>query len=246
MAEELTTGMQCGEFDALLADALDGTLSGTRQLRFDAHRTSCPACSAMFDEVSAGMNWLKDLPELEPPAGFVQRVMLATSGVASESAKAAEQKLTWQDRLRGYFNAALRPVMHPRFAMSFGMAFFSITLVLNVIGVRVTDLKHVDLRPSAIVRGYYETTGRLVKYYENIRFVYELETRVRELKRLTAPTDNNQQEQQQQQQKQNKKQNEPEQRNYQNFSRDDAHTVLASNPGHDLVEPWFPAQRRYL
>ena len=51
----------------------------------------------------------------------------------------------------------------------------------------MSDVRHVDLRPSAIKRTYYETTGRVVKYYENIRFVYEIESRVREFKRVTAP-----------------------------------------------------------
>ena len=75
----------------------------------------------------------------------------------------------------------------PRFAMSFGMAFFSLSISLSLAGVKVSDVRHVDLRPSAIKRTYYETTGRVVKYYENIRFVYEIESRVREFKRVTAP-----------------------------------------------------------
>ena len=40
-----------------------------------------------------------------------------------------------------------------------------------------------DMRPSTIKRNYYETSGRVVKYYDNIRFVYEIESRVREFKR---------------------------------------------------------------
>ena len=75
----------------------------------------------------------------------------------------------------------------PRFAMSFGMAFFSLSISLSLAGVKVSDVRRVDLRPSAIKRTYYETTGRVVKYYENIRFVYEIESRVREFKRVTAP-----------------------------------------------------------
>ena len=53
--------------------------------------------------------------------------------------------------------------------------------------MRLSDLRHVDLRPSAIRRNYYETSGRVVKYYENIRFVYEIQARVRQFKEATAP-----------------------------------------------------------
>src|SRR5690349_20764005 len=108
MAEELKNGMQCTEFDALLTDALDGTLGGTKRLRFDAHRASCPACSAMFAEVEAGLHWLKELPEVEPPTGFVQRVMIATSGAAAPVKTEATKG--WKDRLRERMPAAFRPL----------------------------------------------------------------------------------------------------------------------------------------
>jgi hypothetical protein len=241
MAGELKNGMQCGEFDALLTEALDGTLSGTRLVRFDAHRTSCQSCSAMFQETQAGLNWLKALPEVDPPAGFMQRVLIATSGEQQREAKAEAAAQSWRERLLGYLVPAMRQVGQPRFAMSFGMAFFSITLVLNIAGVKLSSLKQVDLRPRSIVRSYYETSGRLVKYYENIRFVYELETRVRELKRVATPADDKQE---QKKEKQQKKGEEPEQRNYQNYSQDDTHAVLADCTECGSMETWFPTQRR--
>ncbi len=73
--------------------------------------------------------------------------------------------------------------------MSFGMAFFSLSISLSLAGVKLSDVRHADLRPSAIKRNYYETSGRVVKYYENIRFVYEIESRVREFKRATTPAE---------------------------------------------------------
>src|SRR6202041_2573010 len=80
-------------------------------------------------------------------------------------------------------------VRQPRFVMSFGMAFFSLSMVLNLAGVKVKDVRQADLRPSAIKRTYFETSGKVVKYYENIRFVYEIESRVREFKRATTPAE---------------------------------------------------------
>ncbi len=245
MAGELKNGMQCVEFDALLADALDGTLGGTNRIRFDAHRSSCKACSSMFEETQAGLNWLQALPDVDPPAGFAERVLLATSGVQAKAK--AEQPASWMDKMRGFVAQGFRPVwttvMQPRFAMSFGMAFFSITLILNATGVKMSSLRSLDLRPSALVRTYYEASGRVVKYYENLRFVYELETRVRELKQAATPTD--EKPDQKKDQQQDKKQgNEPDQRNYQNYSLDDPHAVLADCDGCKLVDTWFPTQRR--
>lgn len=244
MAEELKNGINCSEFDALLADALDGNLGGTKRMRFEAHRASCAACSAMFEETQAGLTWLKGLPEVDLPAGFVERVMIATSG-APAPAKAEAPK-GWAERMRERIPSALRPawmtVMQPRFAMSFGMAFFSVTLLLNAAGIKVSSLKQVDLRPSAIRRTYYETSGKLVKYYENIRFVYELETKVRDLKRVATPADDKP-DQKKDQSNDKKKGNEPEER-YQNYSQDDARGILAACPECKLVDPWSTTQRR--
>ncbi|HUN89528.1 MAG TPA: hypothetical protein VMU28_12085 [Terriglobales bacterium] len=247
MAGELQHGMQCAEFDALLSDALDGRLGGQNLVRFNLHKSGCTACSEMFSEAEAGMNFLRALPELDPPAGFAERILLATSG--AQTAAKAEAKRTWQERLRDAiapkFRVAWTTVMQPRFAMSFGMAFFSITLVLNVLGVKVTGIKTADLRPSAIMRNYYETTGRLVKYYENIRFVYEMETRVRSVMKDTSKTQE-QEPDQNKDRKKSKQDNEPEQRNYQNYSRDDSRNVLAENSGRDLVDYWFVSVRREI
>jgi hypothetical protein len=246
MAGELQHGMQCAEFDALLTDALDGVLNGPKLVRFNTHKSGCTACSEMFAEAEAGMNFLKALPELDPPAGFAERVLLATSGITAKAE--AETPQSWTDRVRSLvpnFRPVWQTVMQPRFAMSFGMAFFSITLVLNVAGIRLSSVKTADLRPSAIVRNYYETTGRLVKYYENIRFVYELETRVRALKKVTITPDEKQPDQNKDQKK-TKQGNEPEQQNYQNYSFDDARNVLANCHECDLVDSWFVPQRREI
>ncbi len=245
MAGELKNGMHCAEFDAFLADALDGTLGGTNRIRFDAHRASCATCASMFQETQAGLSWLEALPEVDPPAGFAERIMLATSGVPTKAKAMAPE--SWMDRVRGIFAQGFRPVwttvMQPRFAMSFGMAFFSITLVLNVAGLKMSSLKSVDLRPSALKRNYYEASGRVVRYYENIRFVYELETRVRELKQAATPVEDKS-DQKKDQQQDKKQGQEPDQRNYQNYSLDDPHAVLADCHGCKLVDSWFPTQRR--
>ena len=68
--------------------------------------------------------------------------------------------------------------------MSFGMAFFSITMLLSIAGFHVADLRHVDLSSKGITKAYYSTQARVVRYYENIRLVYEIESRVRDLRRV--------------------------------------------------------------
>jgi hypothetical protein len=226
--------MQCAEFDALLSEALDGKLTGAELQSFQAHADSCVQCGPLMAEAEQGRGWLKSLAAAEPPVMLVTNILVATSGVQSSRLHGAvvPGELSWMDRLAAWGGSLFSPVVglvrQPRFAMSFGMAFFSLSLSMSLAGVKLNDVKHVDLRPSAVKRTYYETSGRVVKYYENIRFVYEIESRVREFKRVTQPEEAPPKENKPS--RNNSKSGEPE-RQERNYSQWESQPVLASLQG---------------
>lgn len=186
MSGETKSGMQCAEFDALLSDALDGALTGASRERFEAHKASCPSCGPLFAEAQAGFKMLHALAEVEPPAMLVHNILAKTTGqvVTAPAPRPADE--TFLQKVRRWTQPVLGPVLQPRFAMSFGMAFFSVSLMLHISGVKAADFRRLDLRPSAIAKAFSETQGKLVKYYENLRVVYEIESRVQQLKRATG------------------------------------------------------------
>ena len=229
----------CAEFDALLTDALDGVLSAALKQRFDLHRQQCATCGPLFEEASAGWKWLDALEQVEPPTNLVHNILAATS-MQSQAALAAAPKLGWKERLSVIANDVLAPMRalarQPRVAMTAAMALFSITLTLNLIGVKISDLRHIDLRPSAIKQNaamkYYETSSRVVKYYENIRLVYEVESRLQELKRATSNTE---EQAQPRHQDRNKSENEKDRERKQNYySMDRQNQLLAKRSTHEL------------
>ena len=112
------------------------------------------------------------------------------------------------------------------------MAFFSVSIALNAAGVRLGALRAADLRPSTLVRGYYETSAKVVKYYENIRFVYELESRVRDLKRVTEPEEPARPVKEKN--RDNNTSGAPDHNREQNYSRQEDQPVLASAPAVQL------------
>ena len=239
MPGESKNGMQCTEFDALLNEALDGSLTGPKLESFQAHARVCALCGPLFAEADAGRRWLKSLVEVEPPANLVHNILVATTGYESKRTFAgAKAETSWFGGITAWLRPVFAPVLsvsrQPRFAMSFGMAFFSLSISLSLAGVKVSDVRHVDLRPSAIKRTYYETAGRAVKYYENIRFVYEIETRMRELKRVTAPAEPSSKEQNKEH-KNNNASGEPEQKQERNYSQGESQPVLASVPNEPPV-----------
>jgi hypothetical protein len=113
--------------------------------------------------------------------------------------------------------------------MSFGMAFSSLSVALSVLGVKPADLRQVSLRPAALRHTYYNTQARVVRYYENIRLVYEVESRVRELKRTVAPAAEPAPEKEKKDPK-NDTTEQPEQKQERNYSQTENHLILASAP----------------
>ena len=238
MYGETKSGMQCVEFEGMLSDALDATLHGSMLAAFEAHQQSCTVCAALYREASAGMHWLKGLEDIEPPKNLVHNILAQTIGAVPEaSTPAAPVSEGWFGKLRARISPVFAPVMTPRFAMSFGMAFFSITMLANLAGFRVSDLKHVDLSVKGIQKTYYSTEARVVRYYENIRLVYEIESRVRDLRRAATP----EKQEEKTPKSPNKGQTQKQNRKIQNYSRDAGQPMLAGCPV--AVEQSIPQAR---
>jgi putative zinc finger protein len=235
MPGDTHNGMQCSEFEALLFDALDGSLPHVEQERFRAHARVCGKCGPMFAEVEAGQHWLKSLAEVEAPANLVNNILAGTSGIQSHRLQetAAAHQASLGERIREWLDSLFVPawstVRQPRFAMSFGMAFFSLSVALSVAGVKPGDIKQADLSRTGLRRTYYTTTARVVKYYENIRFVYEIESKVQEIKKVTRPAGSKEKKAGEGERKNNSS-GQPEPRQERNYSRDENQPVLASAP----------------
>src|SRR6202035_2763007 len=237
MSDRTSNGMQCNEVDLLLADALDGVLSGTGLDRFQAHAKVCKVCGPQLAEAEAGRNWLKGLTEVEPRASMVTNILASTTGVDTQrlrvTARSLQPRISWWEHVQAsLFEPIWATVRQPRFAMSFGMAFFALSVGLTVAGVKPADLRQISLRPAAIRHTYYATQAKVVHYYENVRIVYEVESRVREIKRTVAPAEPGPRQTRPVKPKDDKNDTtqQPEQKQERNYSQTDNHLILASVP----------------
>ncbi|MFZ0745843.1 MAG: zf-HC2 domain-containing protein [Terracidiphilus sp.] len=184
----------CGQWETLLADALDGLLKPEDEATFTSHMAICPACTALFEEARRGREWLEFLsPEPEVPEGLLDKILAATGpgqvagfGLVTGDSNILPMPPAWQ---RPGFMGRVHRFAEPRLMMTAAMAFFSIALTLNLTGVRLTDLRAASLRPSA-VRSFMErrltmASTPIIRYYDHLRLVYEVESRMRELRRTT-------------------------------------------------------------
>lgn len=185
--------IRCEEWEALLADALDGTLTEKDRASFEHHSAGCPTCAIMLGEAQKGQQWLQFLhPEPPIPADLMTRILAKTAGTAAPglrdgNAMAIPHPTRIAEWKRIPIPPAMRRFIEPRMMMTAAMAFFSIALTLNMAGVRLTALRSQDLRPSTLrsnlERQFYTAKAPVVRYYENLRVVYEVESRMRELRR---------------------------------------------------------------
>jgi hypothetical protein len=234
MPDPTSNGMQCHEFDGLVSDALDGVLTGSKLDTFHAHSRTCAVCGPLFAEVQAGRNWLKDLTEVEPPVSLVTSILASTTGVDTQrlrvNVSAPQRSAGWLERAQAWASGSMQPiwatVRQPRFAMSFGMAFFALSVALSVLGVKPADLRSISLRPSALRHTYYNTQARVVRYYDNIRLVYEVQAAASKLKRNVVPAETAPVKKDHK----NDTTQQPEQKQDRNYSQNDNHLILACAP----------------
>ena len=203
----------CAQCEAMLTDALDGTLSAPDQELFETHMALCGPCSQMLADARRGAAWLEMLrsPAPEPPAELLERILTQTSGSDSRIVPmphAAFGVVVAQPRQgiaalapghalpAAYGNvvpfrvraaAAFRAssfgqiMLQPRLAMTAAMAFLSIALTMDLTGIHPLSLRASDLKPSSLQRDFASANARVVQYYEGLRVVYELESRVHDL-----------------------------------------------------------------
>lgn len=169
--------MTCHECEILLSDYLDGTLAADVRADFDRHLSECQACAELTRDASAGMAILHEVEEPEPPAWLVTRILAETSSGKHGSLRTAKGPKAW-------FAGLLGPILQPRLVMGMALTVLSFSMMARCAGVSPRQFKPSDLEPSqvwaAIDDKAHRMWSRTVKFYEDLRFVYEVQSRVRE------------------------------------------------------------------
>jgi hypothetical protein len=193
--------LTCSQSESMLLDAADDLLLPDERTHFDLHLKECPGCTKLFADVKRGHAWvqmLKDDPP-QPPADLVNRILAQTSGDTTVMHSVMAEVAHRQSLFGSSVGAKILPfrapaprtpwarmahtVMQPRFAMTAAMAFFSLALTLNLAGVKLSSLRASDLKPTSIRKSFWSANNHVVQYYDNLRVVYELESRVHEMQK---------------------------------------------------------------
>jgi hypothetical protein len=171
--------MNCADFENLLADYVDGNLGETQCRAVEEHTASCPACREFMRDVSGAVAFLKRADHVLPPPELVTRI--AYQAPVGRAREPLEIQGVWSKVSAAW----LQPLLRPRFAMGMAMTILSFAMLQRCTGVQVQHIQPADLSPVRIWDGVEDKVlrvkDRAVKYYENIRFVYEIKTQLKDL-----------------------------------------------------------------
>lgn len=168
--------LDCLGIDDLLCDYVDGTLSADRKLAFDAHTASCPACAQLVLDVTGSVDFMQRAAVVEVPKELITRILYLTPKQAPMVA--ALSRIGWLSSLTA-------PLLQPRFAMGMAMTILSFSMLGKFVAP-VRQLKPADLEPAKVWRSVddsaHRTWDKFVKYYDNLRLVYEVQTAIDDIK----------------------------------------------------------------
>jgi hypothetical protein len=188
--------LTCADIDVLLCDFVDGTLHGEQKSAVEKHLAGCAACAELAQDCGAAVTFVERVEEVRPPQELMTRIVFEAHTIREKEFK--------RGPVRRVFSKWFEPVLQPRFAMGMAMTVLSFAMMGRFAGIEVRQLKPSDLNPvavySAVEDRVAKTWGKAVKYYEGLKFVYEIQSRLEEWKQQAAEEEQQQQKQQPSQQ----------------------------------------------
>src|SRR5271154_1517545 len=169
--------MTCADLEILLADYVDGTLHGEQKSALESHLSECELCAELARDAAGAVAFMERAATVEAPPQLVTRILFEITDGPSR----AQVKPSWVRRI---FGTWLEPILQPRYAMGMAMTILSFAMLGRFSGIEVRHLTLSDLDPvkvySAAEDRAQRTWERTVKYYENLRVVFEIQTQLKE------------------------------------------------------------------
>jgi hypothetical protein len=168
--------MTCAELEILLCDYVDGTLRGEEKTALESHLAGCSACAELAKDVAGVTAFIETVAPAEPPAELLTRILHDLP-----SGRPATEKRSWW---RKWFGGWVHGILQPRYVMGMAMTVLSISMIAKFAHIEPRQLRPSDLDPVKIWASIDDRTHRIwdrtVKYYDNLRLVIEIQSRLKE------------------------------------------------------------------
>lgn len=179
--------MTCADVEILLAEYVEGNLHGEQKSAVEEHVKICAECAELARDASEAVAFMERSAAVDAPPELVTKILYEITDGASRS----QVKPSWTRRVFGKW---LEPVLQPRYAMGMAMTILSFAMLGRFSGIEVRQLRPSDLDPVKVWAGAEDRVQRVwersVKYYENLRVVYEIQTQLKEWSDQGPDSDN--------------------------------------------------------
>jgi hypothetical protein len=161
--------MTCAEIESLICDYVDGTLPPAGRAEVERHLNGCPACAEIARDSAAAVAFMDRAAAVEPPPELITRILFEAPWNKGKPKPSA-----W----RRWLAAVFGPVLQPKFAMGMAMTILSLSILLRF--VSPAPMSSRDWRPSRVWASIQDRSayawGRTVKFYDNLKLVYQIQT----------------------------------------------------------------------
>jgi len=168
--------MTCAELEILLCDYVDGTLRAEERTALESHLAGCSACAELAKDVASVTAFIETVAPAEPPAELLTRI-LHELPIGRPS---TEKRSWWRKWIGGWVHG----ILQPRYVMGMAMTVLSFSMIAKFAHIEPRQLRPSDLDPVKIWAGIDDRTHRMwdrtMKYYDNLRLVIEIQSRLKE------------------------------------------------------------------
>ena len=164
--------MNCAEAELLICDY--ATLSSAERFELERHLGECPACAELARDTTAALAFIESAAEVEPPPELITRILF--------DAPWTKQKLIASGTF-GWLKKWFAPMLRPKLVMGAAMTILSLSMLTRYVAP-MRQIKPSDLKPSSVWATIDDKAhlawARTVKYYENLKVVYQIQTLLRD------------------------------------------------------------------
>ena len=164
--------MNCAELELLICDYVDGALAPAERALVERHLAECPACAELAADSAAAVEFMERAAEVEPPPELITRILFDPPW--------AKGKTGAKQGVRKWLATLVSPLLQPRLAMGMALTVLSLAVVARP----VRQLTASDIEPAKVWAGIEDRAvrswERTVKFYENLKWVYQIQTTLHE------------------------------------------------------------------
>lgn len=158
--------MNCADAENLICDY--ATLASAERFELERHLGECPPCAELARDSAAAVQFMARAADVEPPRELINSILFHSP---------------WRRYKRGWLWKPFNAVLRPKFALSMALTILSLSMVMPKV-LTTQPLQPRDLAPAQVWAGIedraFRMWARTQKFYDNLKFVYQIQTTLRE------------------------------------------------------------------